>query len=61
MPKTPKQSHRVPKKQKKFSVRNPFLLDLPFLPHSMTNKLKTLERIELNNLDDIVSSIEEIP
>jgi hypothetical protein len=55
MTKTRKQSRRNDKKQKMLSVRNPFLIDIPFLPKKMTNKLKSLERIVLSDLEEIVS------
>jgi hypothetical protein len=55
MTKAKKQPRKSEKKEKVLSLRNPFLLNSPLLPKTIANKLKSLERIIPNNLEEVVS------
>ncbi len=61
MPQIRKQPKRRTKKIKIPSFRNPFQTTLPFLPQSISQNLRNMDRIVLRNLDDIIASPKDSP
>jgi hypothetical protein len=62
MPKIRKQPKRLGKKLRVQSLRNPFFQEsLSFLPATMASNLKSLERIVLQHIDDLICEPSEPP
>lgn len=61
MPKIRKQPRRSTKKLRIPSLKNPFRDSAPLLPAPMVENLKTLDRIVLRHLDEIVCEPPETP